>query len=431
MHRRSPRRFRPIAALVGATLLLSSCASDAEMDSLDPQGKFARDIDNLLDPVLIIAGLVFLFVLGGTVYMGFRFRVKEHKEGDWPDQVHGNTRVEILWTLIPAGILAVIAVFTIATLFGLSDEEANAITLQVEGETVEWEPEVVVVGQQWWWEYRYYFDGVDLEGVETAQDLPPADIVTATTMVIPADTEIELIITSRDVIHSFWIPKLNGKRDAVPGRFHPWLLHADEPGVYHGQCTEFCGLSHSRMRMQVVAMTPEDFQEWVDQQLQDYEPPTEEAAAWLAQQRELSSLEEGEELDEELLDAPAGTAEERGMVTFRQTCSSCHLVEGVNDDIYEGAQLVSGAAPNLSHFASRAKLAGGIYDLYDQNGRLDVPRLEAWLRNPPALKDMAPDDLRGMPDLGLTEEQIDDLVAFLASTGEPPPAWVLEGMEID
>src|SRR5690606_14882019 len=209
--------------------------------------------------------------------------VKEHKEGDWPDQVHGNTRVEILWTLIPAGILAVIAVFTIATLFGLSDEEANAITLQVEGETVEWEPEVVVVGQQWWWEYRYYFDGVDLEGVETAQDLPPADIVTATTMVIPADTETELLITSRDASHSFWIPKLNGKRDAVPGRFHPWLLHADEPGVYHGQCTEFCGLSHSRMRMQVVAMTPEDFQEWVDQQLQDYEPPTEEAAAWLAQ----------------------------------------------------------------------------------------------------------------------------------------------------
>ncbi len=425
-----PGRFRPLIAVPLLALVLAGCADDAELDTLQPQGPFSRAIDDLLNPVLIVAGIVFVLVLGASFYMAVKYRVRNDAEDEWPEQTHGNTRLEILWTLIPAVILAVIAVFSTATLFFLNDEQANAITVEVGGEPVSWEPEVVVVGQQWWWEYRYYFDGVDLEGVQTAQDLPPADIVTATQMVIPAGQEIELITTSRDVIHSHWIPALNGKRDAVPGRFQPWLIEADDPGVYFGQCTEFCGLSHSRMRMQVIALDEAGFQAWVDAQTAPYAPESEDAQAWLAQQRALTALAEGEELDEEPLPAPSATAVERGIVTFRQACSSCHLVDGVNDDIYTGATVVSGAAPVLTHFASRTTYAGGIFHLYEPDGSMDENTLEAWLRNPPAMKDMyAP--TRGMPNLGLTEAQIDDLVAFLADTGTPPSDWAIAESEVE
>ena len=124
--------------------------------------------------------------------------------------------------------------------------------------------EVTVIGQQWWWEYRY---DVDHDG----QD----DIITANDLVIPAGEPVNLTITSRDVIHSFWIPALNGKRDAVPGREHPLLIEADEPGVFRGQCTEFCGLSHGYMRMRVVALTQADYAAWQANQLRGRRSPTE------------------------------------------------------------------------------------------------------------------------------------------------------------
>jgi cytochrome c oxidase subunit 2 len=317
---------------------------------------------------------------------------------------------------------------------------------------------VVVVGNQWWWEYRYYFDGFDpdtdydpaidvsLEGVMyEGMNEKHADILTATQMVIPTDREITLTITSRDVIHSFWIPKLNGKRDAVPGRMSPWKLEADDPGVFFGQCTEFCGLSHSRMRMQVVAMTPEDFEAWIDTVSQGAKAPTDDAQEWLDQQREIALAaaeaeakgEEAPEIPEdEVVPAPDATAAERGLVAFRAQCSRCHEVFGINDDIYQGAEQVSGAAPNLTFFANRTTYAGGIFNLYNPDGSLNRPQLEAWLRNPPEEKAMAPnvDDptlSRGMPALGLDEATIDDLVEFLQTLGPKPSQAVIEATEVE
>ena len=110
---------------------------------------------------------------------------------------------------------------------------------------------VEVIGQQWWWEYRYDID----------DDGQFDDIVTANDLVIPAGREVALTITARDVIHSFWVPRLNGKRDAVPNRDHPWKLEADEPGEFVGQCTEYCGLSHAEMRIKAIALTEDDFAE--------------------------------------------------------------------------------------------------------------------------------------------------------------------------
>ena len=244
--------------------------------------------------------------------------------------------------------------------------------------------EVTVIGQQWWWEYRY---DLDADGTD--------DIVTATDLVIPAGYPVKLDITSRDVIHSFWIPALNGKKDAVPGRVQPLSLEADEPGVYAGQCTEFCGLSHAFMRMRAVALAPDEFDGWVDNQMEGADEPDE------------------------------GSLAATGLETFRSVCSTCHLITGGNEDIYDGsAEQASGAAPNLTHFATRGTFAGGILDLWedvDGNGVVDIDEvgeelnvadLEAWLRDPSAIKDMDP-PTRGMPDLDLTPEQIDSLVAYL------------------
>jgi len=391
------RYLRP-AGLVGALLALAGCASDAELDTLTPKGPDARSIDALSDPVFLVAGVVFIIIFGGTGYLWWRFR-DDHSDEEYPEQVHGNFRLEILWTIIPTLILVVIAVFTIITLTDLNRYEDNAMALSVDGDATTWEPEVVVVGQQWWWEYRYYFNGTEGLDISDARHLPPADIVTANQLVIPVGQEIELKMSSRDVIHSHWIPALNGKRDVVPGRTTYWKLEAEEPGVYFGQCTEFCGLSHSRMRMQAVALSPADFQAWVDQQVQPAAEPTDPAAI-------------------------------AGKTIFESQCARCHVIDGVNDET-KGADLIANAAPNLTHLMSRTTYAGGIFNLYEPDGSLDRTQLEAWLRNAPAEKPAYAEGRRGMPAMGLGETEIDDVVAYLETLGTRPSMDVIVATEVE
>jgi len=373
---RTPRRWRA-ALLVPLGLALTACAEVAPLDTLEPQGPEARTIDRLSDPVFVIAGIVFLFVQLGMLALIWKYRQRKDDDGSLPPQIHGNTKLELGWTLVPALILAGVGGASVLTLLDLDDLPADA-------------QEVTVIGQQWWWEYRYDLD-------DDGED----DIVTAHDLVIPAGQPVEVSITSRDVIHSFWIPALNGKRDAVPGREHSLLIQADEPGVYKGQCTEFCGLSHAYMQMRVVALSPDDYAEWEANQAEGAAVPDDEEAV-------------------------------AGMEAFRTQCSQCHLVsgEGGNQEAFDadpGVAVVPGAAPNLTHFASRGVFAGALFDLWvdlddsgdiepdeiGEGGRLNVADLEAWLRDPPAEKPMAPDDSRGMPNLNLTEVQIDALVAYL------------------
>jgi cytochrome c oxidase subunit II len=388
---RRPRSHRALALVVPLVLLLSACASDAPQDTLDPAGPIARKIDNLVNPVFMVAAVVFVLVEFGVLYLVLKFRQRKDDDPDeLPGQTHGNTKLEIGWTVLPALLLGFVAFATLATLFDINDTEDDGLTVQV-------------TGQQWWWEFTYDTDG---DGEFTDEDL-----LTANDLVIPAGENVALEITSRDVIHSFWIPRLNGKMDAVPGRRHPLTINADEPGTYVGQCTEYCGLSHAYMRQRVVALPPDEFDTWLEDQQAEADEPTDEAAA--------------------------------GAELFTSQCSVCHLARGINDDQFEEAgdgttELVSENAPDLTHFATRGAFAGATFDLWDDldgdhvvevdeigtdnGGRLNRADLEAWLRDPPAEKPMdpvTPEEVeagqqgRGMPNLNLSEEQIDQLVAFL------------------
>jgi len=406
------KRLLALFPLAAVLLLLAGCgdAFDAHpQNTFNAKGKNAHTIEHLIVPIFGIAAVVFVLVMGGCLYVALRFRARSEDDyNEFPHQVHGNFKLEIGWTILPALILLGVAVPTVATIFKLNEKPA-ANALHVE-----------VIGQQWWWEYRY-----DLNN-----DGKFDEIVTANDLVMPVGREVTLTVTSRDVIHSFWVPELNGKRDAVPNRLQPWKLQADKPGEYIGQCTEYCGLSHAEMRIKAIAMSEADFGTWVTNQQK--KAPTYAAT----------------DTSEEALGYRVFT---------QQLCASCHLIEGVNDSKFaktvdvgpqKGKPAESGRiadpklqtsrhAPNLTHLMSRTTFAGAKFDLRkdtpecralgqawannptDEAKCIDKAALEAWIRNPPGKKAMAPIGVpgrslpRGMPNLNLSEDQIDQVVAYL------------------
>ena len=407
MERRTPlRRLRAVALGGLAVLGLSACAQNAPQDTWDPAGDNAQQIHDLQWPVFAVAGIVGLIVMAAVAYCVFRFRDRGQPI---PEQTHGKAWLEYLFIAIPAAILVGVGVPTVSVVLALN-------------ETDDTECVVNVTGQQWWWEFDY---PVDADGMICGEyqhtDGETLPIITSGQMVIPTDTNVLIRGTSRDVIHSFWVPRLNGKRDMVPGRVHTWRFQAWEPGIYAGQCAEFCGLSHANMRMEIVALDPPDFQKWLDNQLEAYQSPEE------------------------------GTLAATGEATFVSQCSRCHQVDGLTDangDLIVSApdQFVwSGAAPNLSNLMTRNTFAGATWDLVTEACRNDIwesaPEefgakylegvtedclneidLKEWLRNAPAKKPMYADadklddtdgKVRGMPYLALSEDQIDELVAYL------------------
>jgi cytochrome c oxidase subunit 2 len=391
------RRVR-IAAALGLALVVAGCAEDAPQDMWQPAGPNAQSIYDLSLPVFIIAGVIGLIVMVFIAIIVVKFRDRGQA---LPEQLHGKPTLEIILTIIPALILIGVAIPTVGTIMALND-------------TSDTECVINVTGQQWWWEIDYPTQ----EGCGAGIDEP---IVTSGQMVIPVGTPVLVRGTSRDVIHSWWIPRLNGKRDMVPGRVHTNRIEADEPGIYAGQCTEFCGLSHANMRMEVVALTPEDFEAWKLNQIKPYESP-----------------------------AP-GTLAAAGEQTYISQCARCHQVNGLEDA--DGAPIISrpdlsvysGAAPNLTHLMTRNTFAGAAFNLLSPECRprvwdapsetvgeeylkgvtpdcLNSVELREWLRNAPAKKPMYADPnkleatdglVRGMPNLALSEDQIDELVAYL------------------
>ncbi|MEY2627748.1 MAG: hypothetical protein RJB08_1507 [Actinomycetota bacterium] len=391
---------RVVASLAGLSglVLLAGCAQDAPQDTWQPKGPNAQEIDNLQKPVFAIAGVVGIIVL---VVVGFAVVRFKDRGQPIPAQTHGKPIIEIGMTILPALILAGIGIFTFGTVFDLAKTSDTQMVVNV-------------TGQQWWWEYDY--PAQNEYGITDP-------IITSGQLVIPVGTKVLLRETSRDVIHSYWIPALNGKRDAVPGRVHTLRLEADKPGIFAGQCTEFCGLSHANMRMEAVALSKDDFAQWVAGQL-------------------------------ELVKSPAeNTLAKEGETVFLNQCVRCHQINGLKKA--DGSLAIAapdenvyaGAAPNLTHLMSRNTFAGATWDLLKKKCRDDVwnasseefgkkylagvseeclnqTDLRRWLRNAPAMKPMYADPTklgptdgkyRGMPNLGLSEDDIDKLVAYLAT----------------
>ena len=237
--RRPKRRFLRMAIFTTVlAALLAACTQGLPYNSLEPAGSVARKQADLFWLVFWIAAVVFVLVEGALVYALWRFR--RRSPDDRPRQVHGNTRLEIAWTIIPALLLAGVAVPTVGTIFDLAEAPEGAMRIEVRG-------------HQWWWEIRY----------------PEFELVTANEVHIPTGEQVVMEMTSDDVIHSFSVPRLAGKQDVVPGRINTLNLAADEPGTYRGQCQEFCGLSHANMKFRVIAHEPADFEVWVQQQIAD------------------------------------------------------------------------------------------------------------------------------------------------------------------
>lgn len=348
-----------LALILSACQFIDPAVDDAPLNSLDPQGPFARAIDDLFWLVFWIATGVFVLVQGAIIAAMVLFRDRPGRPE--PRQIHGNAKLEVIWTIIPALILAGIAVPTVRLVFDLTECDPDAI-------------EVEVIGHQWWFEFIYR----DLPGIPEGRHIETANV-----MVIPAGEEVCAVMTSDDVMHNLWVPKLNGKRYLVPGHTTYLRLQADQPGTYYAHCGEFCGLSHSLMRAQVEAVTPAEF------------------AAWIAHQLEPAPLPE------------EGTLEFEGAQLFTaKGCVQCHTVEFPDNDLGLISNVLAPDVfngPNLTHFADqyRTTFAGAILP---EHGEDYEAALKRWLADPPGIK---PGSF--MPDLGLTEAEIDALIAWLRS----------------
>jgi len=239
------------AALLSFLLLLVACSTDTPQNTFDAKGDVARTQRDIFNYALWPAVAILIIVEGLLVFALFRFRQKRGQ--GLPSQVHGNTRLEIAWTIAPAILLFVLTVPMIAAIVEVGrDPKPDALPVRV-------------IGHQWFWEFQYtgpeFSDAqgkpLTIIGVGGA----PAELH------IPVGREIAVSLESADVIHSFWVPKLAGKLDAIPGEESRMWMNATEAGTYSGQCAEFCGLGHAEMRLTVVAESEEEFQAWAEGQL--------------------------------------------------------------------------------------------------------------------------------------------------------------------
>ncbi len=325
------RRWAGGLFLLGIGLTGCATQSPSILAPVSPKGRAEAD---LFWFILLITAGVFVLVETLLLYAVVRFRARDPQA--IPPQIHGNNALEISWTTATALGLAVIFAMTWRTMAATSAPQVDALPVKV-------------IGHQWWWEFQY----------------PTLGITTANELVIPVGRPVRMIVTSADVIHSFWVPQLGGKMDAIPGRENVLWLQSDVEGIYHGQCAELCGISHANMRLQVRVVSDAEFQRWVEAQ----RVPAAQPADPLAQ---------------------------RGYQIFlSKACVGCHTIEGT--------PAKGNVGPNLTHVGSRTTIAAGLLENTPEN-------LALWLDNPPAVK---PGSL--MPRLGLTSEEIQALVAYLSS----------------
>ncbi len=339
-----------------------ACTPTHSQSTFDAAGPVAEKQLNLFLIIFWAAVVVFVTVEGALVYTAIKYR--RRTANGVPKQIHGSSKLEIAWTIAPALILVVIAIPTISTIYQTAGSPTQGPVLQVN-----------VTAHQWWWEFEY----------------PGLGVVTANELHVPPEPwAVEATLASQDVIHSFWVPKLAGKVDMIPNHANKIWFSAKEPGTYYGQCAEFCGVAHAQMRFRVIVEpTQAAFDEWVAAQKVSSAPVVD------------------------------GLAKQGQLVFGIKGCGICHTVSGPDPQGLQQTRMdafLSGApmfpAPNLTHFASRFTLAGGLLDNTQAN-------LSEWLRSPEDVKaGNRMSQFAGPykdPDLALSDEEIAALVAYLES----------------
>ena len=433
------RRFAPAAALAVALLVLAACGGEYPNSTFSRHTELNEGAVFLWDRMMLLGTIVFVIVEVLLVYTIFKFRRREGGPG--PRQIHGNAALEITWTAIPALILVFIAVPTVRTIFE-NQRKAPAEALQLE-----------VIGHQWWWEFRY----------------PQYGIVTANELYLPIGKTVNFSLQTRDVLHSFWVPQLGGKRDLIANKVnHIWFTPSAsmEPTALNGACVEYCGASHANMRFRTFTVTPAEFERWAAHQKtvamgspaaiaaaaaadsaakaaakspvvraasvvpavalaphtdsssapEAWVFPAEKIAAYAWPQTPLPATK----FDEALL-ASGDAATGRALLTNpanlgKAPCLTCHVIKGetnyASDDNAKG--------PNLTHVGSRHTFGAGLY-------RLDAKSLALWIKNAPAMKpgsqmptfgagEYNPAIKAAVPAAaGLDDKQIADIVAYLRS----------------
>jgi cytochrome c oxidase subunit II len=408
-----PRLLRS-AALTVALGLLAGCVQNPN-SVFHSRTDFNRDVQSLFTLLIVLGTVVFIFTEAILVYALWKYRSRPGKPRQ-PEQVHGNTRLEILWTVIPAVVLAVIAVPTVQTIFR-TQGAARADALQIE-----------VVGHQWWWEFRY----------------PQYDVTTANEVYLPIGRTVNFSLHTHDVLHSFWIPALGGKRDLVNNRTnHLWFTpDSTTEDAFNGFCAEYCGTSHANMRFRAFTVTTEQFSSWIAHQQQPAvfrptpAPPAAGAQTKAAPRTAPSAaplrpapMQAGfVAFDRARMPAHAvpqtpiptgltfdttivGDAARGAALVASGSCVGCHTVKGV-------PSLQAKTGPDLTHVGSRLTIAGGLFPN-------DTRHLAAWIKNSRAMKPgvFMPTQGKGQYDpvdkttqkFGYTDQQIADVVAYLQS----------------
>lgn len=318
--------------------LLSGCGRE-NLSVLQPRGESADQILDLIN--ISIAVMIFVFLVVMVIYtvVIIKYRKKKGQEDIIPQQTEGNKALEIVWTVIPILLLVIIAIPTVTLTFDLADSSGADEGIRVD-----------VVAHQFWWDF--FYQGEEGEQMMTSQDL-----------YIPTGEKVYLNLQSADVIHSFWVPALAGKMDVHVENENYMSIQANEEGVYSGKCAELCGKSHSLMDFKVIAVSPEEYEQW---------------------------LEDMQNTDPEAV--PETETAQAGQEAFAQSCISCHAVDTNTDSI----------GPNLANFGNRTELAG----VFEH----DADTITQWILEPESLK---PGNEMAEADYELTREEAGQITEYL------------------
>jgi cytochrome c oxidase subunit 2 len=323
-----------VFALFGATILLSACTG--MQSALYAEGPAAAALKQLILLIVVVCAIVWLLVVLVLAWALLRIR-RAGSDARREQKMRSAVYAAVAATVV---IISGLTIASFYTTHAIGQAAEDALTIRVRG-------------QQWWWQFIY------------VAPVSRAEFQTANELHIPAGRDVRLHLEGADVIHSFWVPSLAGKQDLIPGRTNTLTIHAERPGVYRGQCAEFCGLQHSHMALLIVAQSEADYRRWLEGQQRDRAPPGDPEAA-------------------------AGET-----IFMSKPCAACHTIRGTS---------ASGmTAPDLTHVGSRQTIGAGLL----QNTR---GALAAWTADPQTLKPG-----NNMPLVTLSSDELQKVSAYLES----------------